>query len=172
MTKKTLAQKGFGLISVIIACALIVAILNVYSFYNPSFSLAKYSPLNYLRAKRDEKRINDLKKLEKAILAYYDEENELPTFDGWCGRISGVIHPDFAVVMKPYFDNGELPFDPQYGNSNQDYFYYRVDHDHYILMTVLELPKVNTKGKYNYSNCHDWPGDDIYNYQIDNIQEE
>ncbi len=169
MTKFPFNQKGFGVISAIIVLALIFAGLNAYAYYNPSFSLAKYSPLNYFRMKLDEERIKDLKGLEGAILSYYEEKGEMPANDGWCGRISGVMHPEFAEAVKGYFPNDDMPNDPTHGNSNDDYFYYRVDRAHFILMAALDVPKEDTKGKYNYTGCHDWPGNDIYNYQINNL---
>jgi len=171
MTKLLSNQKGFGIISLIILIAVLFAFFNVYAYFNPSFSLSRYSPLNYLKAQRDEKRIADLKKLENALLSYFEENKSLPTADGWCGRYSTVLHPEFVSAIKPYFNNEELPHDPLYPNTNKDYFYYRVDKRHYILLAALELPKEDTKGKYNYQNCHDWPGDDIYNYRLTNIEE-
>lgn len=172
MINNTSEQKGIGLISIILVCAVIFALLNVYAYYNPNFSLSRYSPLNYLKAKRDETRINDLKKLEGAILAYAEDHNALPTSDGWCGRFAAVLHPEFATEVKPYLEKEELLHDPIYSNTNRDYFYYRVDKRHYILMAALELPKEDTKGKYNYVRCHDWPGDDIYNYRLTNVEED
>lgn len=169
MINPKINQQGFGWIGVIITLAIIVALLNAYAYYNPSFSLAQYSPLNYFRLKLDEERIKDLKSLEKAILSYYEENSEMPATDNWCGRISGVLHPEFAEAVKGYFKNDDTPNDPTRGNSDKDYFYYRVDRAHFILMAALEVPKTDTKGKYNYIGCHDWPGDDIYNYQLNNL---
>lgn len=169
MTKSFINQKGFGVISTIIVLAVIFAGLNAYAYYNPSFSLAKYSPLNYFRLKLDEERIKDLKTMEKAILAYYDDHNQMPANDGWCGRISGILHPEFGYAIKTYLADGKVPNDPTHGNSEKDYFYYRVDRAHYILMAALDVPKEDTKDKYNYTGCHDWPGNDVYNFQINNL---
>lgn len=167
MIRSFFNQKGFGVVSFVIFLAIVFALLNIYAYYNPSFSLAKYSPLNYFRLKIDEERIKDLKNLEKAIDSYYEQNNEVPASDGWCGRISGVMHPEFGLAVMNYFPNKDFPNDPVYANSNKDYFYYRVDRAHYILLAVLDIPK--TSERYNYSDCHDWPGNDIYNYQIDNL---
>lgn len=172
MTKNPSKQKGVGLVSLIVLLAVVFALLNVYAYYNPGFSLARYSPLNFLKAKNDEKRVADLKKLEKAVLAYFEANNALPASDGWCGRYAAVLHPEFAIQIKPFLEKQELPHDPLYANTDKDYFYYRVDKNHYILMAVLELPKEDTKGKYNYERCHDWPGDDVYNYRLTNVEDE
>lgn len=169
MIKHSLKQKGFGVISLIILLALIFAVLNAYAYYNPAFSLAKYSPLNYFRLKLDEERAKDLGLLEKAISAYYEEHNVLPASDDWCGRISGVLHPEFGLAIQGYFPNNDFPNDPAHGNSNKDYFYYRVDRSHYVLMAVFDIPKKDPSVQYNFSGCHDWPGDDIYNYQVSNL---
>ena len=169
MTKIRLNQKGFGVISAIILLALIFAGLNAYAYYNPSFSLAKYSPLNYFALKLDEERIKDLKSLEKAVLSYYEEKSEMPGRDGWCGRMSGILHPEVATAVRGYFPNEDIPNDPTHGGDDKDYFYYRVDRAHYILMAALDVPKEDTNGKYNYTACHDWPGNDVYNYQINNL---
>jgi hypothetical protein len=166
------SQKGFGLIGLIILVAVVFAGLNIYSYYNPQFSLSKYSPLNLLRAERDKIRLNDLKNLEKAITAYFQDNNQMPAYDGWCGRIGSILHPEFSLAVKPYLDNGELPHDPNAGNSSTDYFYYRVERSRFILMAVMELPQEDkSEGKYvyNFKNCHDWPGNGIYNYQIRNF---
>jgi len=96
----------------------------------------------------------------------------MPTADGWCGRFSTLLHPEFAIAVKPYLERQDLLYDPLYPNTNRDYFYYRVDKRTYILMAALEVPKENTKGKYNYERCHDWPGDDIYNYRMTNVEQD
>src|SRR3990172_7067684 len=109
MIKLFSSQKGVSAISVIIFLAMVAASLAAYSYYNPGFSLSKYSPLNYFRIKQDDKRIADLKALEVAISKYYDDNNEMPANDGCCGRISGVLHPEFRNDIENYFPNAEPP---------------------------------------------------------------
>ncbi len=171
MIKAFSSQKGFGIVSLILLAALVVAVLSAYAYFNPSFSLAKYSPLNYFRVKQDEIRIRDLKALEKAVGQYYDDNNEMPASNNWCGRISGVIHPEFATAMDKYFGRGGLPSDPSHGGTEKDYFYYKIDRSHYILMADLEIPRDQglSAEKYNFNGCHDWPGDNVYNYQLSNL---
>lgn len=166
-------QKGLSAVTVIIFVAVVFAALNAYAYFNPDFSLSKYSPLNYFRIKQDDKRIADLKALEAAVIKYYDENNQMPARDGWCGRISGVLHPEFRKDIENYFPNAEPPQDPLRGGSPKDYFYYRVDRTTYILMAVLDIQREQglDTSKYNFSGCHDWPGDNVYNYQISNIQD-
>ena len=171
MTNPSSRQRGIGLISIIILIAIVFALLSVYSYYNPTFSLAKYSPLNFFRMKLDEKRMSDLESLQKAVLAYYEDNNQMPAADGWCGRITGVMHPEFTQAVEKYLPKQEVPKDPTHSGNFSDYFYYRVDKNHYILMAALDVPKVDTKGKYNYLKCHDWPGDDVYNFQLSNLDE-
>lgn len=172
MTNPFSSQKGIGALAVVLFIAVAVAALTAYSYYNPTFSLAKYSPLNYFRVKQDDKRVEDLKSLQAAVVRYYEENNEMPTRDGWCGRISGVLHPEFRDAIEIYFPNGEPPLDPLRSGSEKDYFYYRVDRSHYVLMAVLEIPRDQNLASesYNFTGCHDWPGDGVYNYQLSNLE--
>lgn len=171
-------QKGFGLISLIILVAVIFALLNVYAYYNPSFSLSKYSPLNFLKAEHDKQRVKDLQTLQTGIENYYNDKNTMPGSS--CGRISGVLHPGFISDIEsylPHFTNNSnnVPSDPIYGNSDHDYFYYRYDNSHYLLMAVMELSSDGNGGLNGIGNtlfshsCHDWPGNDIYNYKLTNL---
>jgi hypothetical protein len=172
MTKISYSQKGISAVSLILLAALVLALLNVYAYFNPNFSLARYSPLNYFKLKQDEIRIRDLNTLQKAIGQYYDDNSQMPTNDGWCGRISGVLHPELKDALVPYLGRDGLPSDPLRGGTEKDYFYYRVDRSHYVLMADLEVPKDQglAKEKYNFIGCHDWPGDNVYNYQISNLE--
>ncbi len=172
MTKIFSSEKGISTLSVIVFAAVVVAVLTGYSYYNPRFTLSKYSPLNYFRIKQDDKRIEDLKSLETAVLKFYDENNGMPANEGFCGRISGVLHPEFRDDVKLYFDSGDVPQDPLRANSEKDYFYYRVDRSHYVLMAALEIPRDQgfTSDKYNFTGCHDWPGNGVYNYQVSNVE--
>jgi hypothetical protein len=97
--------------------------------------------------------------------------NELPANNGWCGRISTALHPEFSEAVVNFMPSGTIPHDPLYGNSSKDYFYFRVDRSRYVLMAVMSKPQENRAGTYvyNFDRCHDWPGDNVYNYQIRNF---
>ncbi|HSX58523.1 MAG TPA: hypothetical protein VLE47_04640 [Candidatus Saccharimonadales bacterium] len=171
MTKLSPSEKGFGVVSFILIVALVIAVLNAYAYFNPNFSLARYSPLNYFRIKQDDIRVRDLSTIQKAIEQYYDANNQVPTNDGWCGRVSGVLHPELREALVAYLGRDGLPSDPLRGSTEKDYFYYRVDRTHYVLMADLEIPRNQglAPEKYNFTGCHDWPGDGVYNYRIGNI---
>ncbi len=173
MIKRILgSEKGFSIIGFIFLFALAFAALNAYAYFNPKSDLSKYTLVNILNNTRDRQRIRDLKTLEAAVVAFYDKNNQMPTVDGWCGRISTVLHPEFILETKAYLPNYMLPHDPTYANSSKDYFYYRVDRSRYILMAVLDTPSenyVDNRADYNFVKCHDWPGNYIYNYQLRNF---
>ncbi len=173
MTKRpSKGQKGFSIISLLLLLALAFAFLNVYSYFNPNFSLAKYTLVNILSNQRDAQRVKDLKTLEDAIVAFYNKNGQLPTNDGWCGRLSDILYPDFATQVKSFLPNFTLPHDPTYPNTSKDYFFYRVDRGRYILMAVMDTPPDQTSEHYvnfNLAKCHDWPGDDVFNYLVKNF---
>lgn len=159
------SSKGISVISVIILAAMVFAALNVYAYFNPDFSLRKYSLVRYLTSINDNQRKADLRKLQAAIEDYYEREGEYPAYDGWCGRIFTFMHPEVKEAISDYFSGEGIPQDPSFAGTKKDYFYWREDKNKYILMAVLERPPAGSP-TYNYEGCHDWPGDDVYNYQI------
>lgn len=158
------SAKGLSLISIIIFAALVFAGLNAYSYFDPDFTLNKVSVVYWLREFNDRQRKADLEKIQAAVDRYYDENGEYPAFDGWCGRIVTVLHPDAKNAINPYFEQG-IPQDPSFRGTHKDYFYAREDRRTYVLMAVLENVPADTP-TYNYTGCFDWPGNGVYNYQI------
>ncbi|OGY29574.1 MAG: hypothetical protein A3F35_02750 [Candidatus Woykebacteria bacterium RIFCSPHIGHO2_12_FULL_45_10] len=171
MTKFPQKQAGFGLIGLLVFAAVVFALVNLYSYFNPNFSLAKYSPVNYFKQKRDETRKADLKRLQGALESYYEEHgNHYPAGVGFCGRISNVLNSEVVTALTPYFPPNKFPEDPGYKGTGKDYFYAKLDHESYALMAVLELPpriSPDQQELYNFKGCHDWPGDDVFNYRLD-----
>jgi len=160
------SQRGISIVAVIIIVAFIYAGLTAYSFYEPSFELSRYTPAYFLKNRNDETRKKDLQKIASALDQHYKENNELPGKIGFCGRIFTVLYPDVKGVLGLYFPDG-IPQDPSNRGSHTDYFYRKQDRDSYILMAVLENPPENSPA-FNFEGCHDWPGDNIYNYVITN----
>ncbi len=166
-------QKGLSLISLLIWAAFIFAALNVYAYLNPGFSLSKYSPVNFVKNKRDDIRKADLARLQEALERYYDEHgNKYPGAKGQCGRIVSVLHSTVDDDLRPYFPTNQFPADPGFGGTDRDYFYSKPKSggESYILMAVLEIPpqiSEEERNSYNFSGCYDWPGEDVYNYRID-----
>ena len=164
--KKTFQnQQGIGIIGIIIILAFFYAGLTAYSYFNPSFQLARYTPTALLNKAQDDQRVKDLEKIAQALDQYYDENRELPGQVGFCSRIVTVVYPTAKDELSPYFPEG-IPQDPEHGGTHKDYFYLREDKDSYILLAVLDNPP--TSETYNYEDCHDWPGDGVYNYLVTN----
>jgi len=158
-------QKGVGIIGIIIIAALIYAALTVYSYFYPSFQLARYTPTALLNKAQDDQRVKDLEKIAQALDQYYDENRELPGQVGFCSRIVTVVYPTAKDELSPYFPQG-IPQDPEHAGTHKDYFYRRDDRDTYILLAVLDNPQ--SSETYNFEGCHDWPGDNVYNYVLTN----
>jgi hypothetical protein len=96
---------------------------------------------------------------------YYDEFGEYPARDDYCGRIVSALHPETKNHINRYFENKAIPQDPSFRGTHKDYFYRREEKDVYVLMAVFENPPADAQ-HFNFTGCYDWPGDNIYNYQI------
>ena len=160
------SQRGISVVTVIIIAAFIYAGLTVYAYNEPTFNLSRYTPIYFLKNFNDENRKKDLQRIAAALDAYQSEKRELPGAIGFCGRIFSVLHPVVKSAISPYFPDG-IPQDPTDRGTHKDYFYRKHDRDSYILMAVLENPPENSPA-FNFEGCHDWPGDNIYNYVITN----
>jgi hypothetical protein len=159
------SSRGVSIITILIIAAFVVAAFNAYAYFNPKFSLGKYSIAYFVRAQRDKQRIADLDKIRAALEQYYEDHGTYPATDGWCGRIYSVLNPEVKDALAAYFAGGAIPRDPGFRETNKDYFYRRENTRSYVLMAALEnLPAGSPT--YSYSGCHDWPGDDVYNYQL------
>ncbi len=161
------SSKGISLISIIIIAAVIYAGLSAYAYFNPDFQLNKITPIYFLREYRDNQRKDHLEKISQAVEQYKQENGEYPTTNEWCGRVISITHPDLKIEIVSYFENEAIPQDPSFRGTGQDYFYRREDRNNYVLLARLEnLP--STSPTFNYEGCHDWPGDDVFNYQVSN----
>ncbi len=161
------SSKGVSIITIIIFAAILVASLNLYAYFNPDFPLSRYTINYFLGGFNDKTRKADMEKLRVAVEKYYDENGEYPARDGYCGRIVSVLHPETKNAINQYFEAKAIPQDPSFRGTNKDYFYRREEKDTYVLMAVLENPPPDAAHFY-YTGCHDWPGDEVYNYQIFN----
>lgn len=159
------SSRGVSIVGIIIFLAFLVAVLNVYTFFNPGFELSKYSVVRLFKSRLDEQRKADLQAIKEAIDAYREQNSDYPAPKGWCGRIVSVLHPEVKDALFDYFDQGAIPQDPAFKGTHKDYFYKHVDRNTFILMAVLEDVPEDTL-TYNFTGCHDWPGDNIYNYRI------
>jgi len=160
------SNKGISILTLIIIAAFIFAGFNAYAYFNPEFSLRNYSLLRFLGSYNDKTRIKDLQNIQITVERYYDDNGEYPASDGWCGRIVSVLYPEAKDALQGYFNAGGIHQDPAFRGTSKDYFYRREDRNTYVLMAVLENPPVGSK-TYSYEKCHDWPGDDVYNYRLE-----
>lgn len=161
------SAKGVSLISIIIITAIIYAGLSAYAYFNPDFQLSKITPIYFLREYRDNQRKDHLEQISQAVEQYKQENGEYPTTNEWCGRIISLTYPDVKTAITEYFKNEAIPQDPSFRGTGQDYFYRREDRNNYVLLARLEnLP--TDSPTFNYKGCFDWPGDDIFNYQVSN----
>ncbi|OGY22241.1 MAG: hypothetical protein A2113_03110 [Candidatus Woykebacteria bacterium GWA1_44_8] len=159
------SSRGISIITLIILAAAIVAAFNAYAYFNPKFQLSKYSVVYLIHAQRDNQRKADLEKIKAAVEKYYDDNGQYPARDGWCGRIYSVFNPEVKDALSDYFAGGAIPRDPGFRETDRDYFYRRENTRTYVLMAALEnLPADSPT--YSYSGCHNWPGDDVYNYRL------
>jgi hypothetical protein len=162
---KLQSESGISLVSIIIFLAFLVAALNVYAYFNPDFQLSRYTFVYLLNERNEEERRTELAQIQEAVEAYYDENGEYPARDAWCGRIVTVLNPDVKDAIKVYFPDEDIPADPAFAGTHKDYFYRRENKKSYVLLAVLQNPSEN-EATFNYQGCYDWPGNDVYNYQI------
>src|SRR3989344_3732387 len=106
------SSKGTSIVGIIIFLAFLVAVLNLYAYFNPSFELSKYSVVRIFKAKVDEQRKVDLQALKQAIDKYRLENDDYPAPKDWCGRIVSVLHPEVKNALFDYFERGAIPQDP------------------------------------------------------------
>ena len=99
------SSKGISIITIIIFAAFLVAALNAYAYFNPDFPLSQYTVNYFLGSYNDKARKADMEKLRVAVERSYDEQGEYPGWDGWCGRIVAVLHPDVKNVININFEN-------------------------------------------------------------------
>ena len=160
------SSRGISIITILVLAAFVIALFNAYAYFNPKFELGRYSIVYFLHAARDKQRVADLAKIQGALEKSFEEKGEYPAYDGWCGPITSLFHPEVYDAIYPYFDANGVPRDPAFTEGNKGYFYRRENNRSYSLMAVFEnLPAKSPT--YNYPSCFDWPGDDVYNYRLE-----
>ncbi len=158
------SEKGFSVVALILLAALLFGALNLYAYFNPSFTLSQYTVVALLENLSDRERKQELKTIAEAVEKYYEEHQEYPASNGWCGRVLSILNPDVTNALSPYFQNGGIPQDPKYPGTNKDYFYVREHKDSFALLAVLESSKDSPT--YHYDDCTEWPGDNVFNYRV------
>lgn len=122
-------RRGFTLIELLVVIA-IIGLLATIAVITVSGVQARA---------RDTRRQADLKQLGTAIQLYYEDNGAYPMSNGWCTQISNPTSgfaTAFQNAIAPYLAN--VPHDPSFAGTYQDYFYRHVDATHYYLYAELE----------------------------------
>jgi hypothetical protein len=159
------SEKGFSIINSLLALAFLAAAFNLYSYFNPHFTLSKYSIVAFLSDYSNQVRKDDLKAISQSLQKYYRDHGSYPANIGWCGRIVQVLNPEAKDALSPYFKDSAIPQDPRYPGTNKDYFYAHEERDTYVLLATLEALPAGSP-TYHYDDCIDWPGDNVFNYKV------
>lgn len=86
---------------------------------------------------RDNVRKADIANLAKGIEQYYAVNGHYPMSSGWCTQYSGASYiAAFTAELEPYMKN--IPLDPTYKQTHQDYFYRNFNDQSYYLYAELE----------------------------------
>lgn len=146
-------QKGFTIVELLI----VIVVIGILA----AITIVAY---NGLQARsRDSIRKADLASINKAIRLFYAENGNYPMASGWCTQMSNPSYAaSFKTEMAPYISN--IPSDPAYGITNQDYFYRNINDQSYELYAELEQSDENS---YTSGSCSSIGGVlNLYDYKV------
>lgn len=148
-------NKAFTLIELLVVIAVIGLLTSIV--------LVSLGPAR--KKARDARRRMDLAQISKAIEMYYDKYGNYPRDIGWCTQISNPDNnwgPDFQNDIEEWMSN--VPLDPNYHDTYQDYFYWNVDDQSYYLYAELEM---QDRASDEIPNCARIGGiDNTYDYRV------
>ncbi len=120
-------RSGFTIVELLIVIVVIAILATI--------SIVAYSGVQ-TRA-RDTARMTGIKNLAKGIELFYAANGSYPMTSGWCTQIS---NPTYAAAFKaelaPFMP--QIPLDPSYSGTYQDYFYRNVDDQSYYVYAELD----------------------------------
>ena len=145
-------QKGFTIVELLIVIVVIAILAGI--------TIVAYNGIQ-TRA-RDNVRKADLNSLAKAIEAFYAINGNYPMPPGWCTQFSGVPYISaFKTEIAPFMQN--VPLDPLYANTYQDYFYRNINDQSFQLYAELEGSDLADDG---FAGCTRTGGlDNEYDYR-------
>lgn len=126
-------QKGFTLTEMMI----VVTIIGILA------TLIVGSYAKYTQRARDVKRKAHLEQIRTALELYRTENFQYPplNWDGWCTQISNSSFPQVKNALEAGYIS-QVPRDPRYSGTYQDYFYRRISGNRYALYAELEIEDV------------------------------
>ena len=134
-------MSGFTIVELLIIIVVIAILATI--------SIVAYSGIQ-ARA-RDNVRKTDLSNIAKAVELYRADNGVLPpNQQGWCTNIYSTTYPQFLNAISPYIPN--VPHDPLYANTRQDYFYKQNSATGYTLASELEQTSMSDDGIPNTCN--------------------
>lgn len=148
-----MSKRGFTLIELLI----VIAIIGVLA------SAILVSLANAKEKSRDAKRKSDLKQIALAIESFNVEYGYYPPAGspGWCSQISNPIFSQMRSALAPYFT--QIPTDPIYGGTYQDYVYQRTATSYYLFAELETEDRVDD-GKPNCSVINSTQNE--YDYRV------
>lgn len=156
-------KKAFTLIELLIVITIIGILM--------ALAIASYAKTR--AAARDAKRQSDLEQIKSALEIYRADNGQYPppANVGWCtviwgcGSSSSPNHPEVknALINGGYLS--QLPQDPRFANTSQDYFYRKLTNG-YELYAQQEVGGTNNLSTVG-CNCG-VSGSEAYDYRVTN----
>lgn len=109
-------KSGFTIVELLIVIVVIAILATI--------SIVAYNGVQ--ERARNSQRTSDIRAIANALELYYADNGEYPMSGGWCTQISNPNNgyaTAFQSAISKYMP--DVPFDPLYAETNQDYFYRR-----------------------------------------------
>jgi len=118
---------GFTIVELLI----VIVVIGILA----AISIVAYNGIQ--QRARDATRMSDIGAIAKAVELYYAENGSYPLTPGWCTQISNPSYIGvFRATVAPYM--AQVPTDPLYAGTYQDYFYRNINGQSYALYAELE----------------------------------
>ena len=101
-----------------------------------SVGIAAINPSKQIDRGNDTKRKADLITLQSAMERYFADNGDYPGAVGWCAQISSASYPEVKNALGSYIKN--VPQDPKFKDTTNDYYYWHSAPREYRLYAVFE----------------------------------